>query len=296
MSGPGGAKADIEMEWPIKSSPIHLFDGVEAARNTGVKTAGAAYSARSRGGRVAGSPQLRVAPWHLLADGVLGGAELFCLSWTDMNAAPEVPAAWQIEDGAWLLHAACQEAQAWRAAAPGALGLADIDLRALVVLPALRGDTACVTRRVRAALDSASLPAGLLDVALDAGDLHHDGAELPLLAAALRDLGVGVVVDGLQDVPGSLSALRRLPLTGVRLHASLVQGMEICADRRGRVERAIRLAHALGARVVALGVQTHLQRDILADLGCDEAQGAAFAPVLRAEVFRAALVDEGLLF
>ena len=75
----------------------------------------------------------------------------------------------------------------------------------------------------------------------------------------------------------SLSYLRQLPARQLKIDRSFVNDLATSADARAVVDAVVRLAHALGLKVVAEGVETAEQRDILIALNCDELQGFYFA-------------------
>jgi EAL domain-containing protein (putative c-di-GMP-specific phosphodiesterase class I) len=114
-----------------------------------------------------------------------------------------------------------------------------------------------------------------------------------LSLAALRDLGVGLALDHFGTLDASPRVLQRLPLTAVKLDPCLTR--ELINDRavRATVKAAIALAHALGASVLATEVANPTQRDILADLGCDDAQGPIVGGAQQPEVFHASLLVPG---
>ncbi len=227
--------------------------------------------------RTAGRPAsaaIRVSPCHRLLDGALAGAEL--------THAPGAAAAYPAGQ-ARLLRAACQEASAWTAVRPCAslLGVT-------VAVPghSMRGG---LLAQVEAALSGAGLSGSRLSVALPQAELEDAGPDLLLLVAALRDLGADVALDSQAQAGGVEQVLRRLPLTAVRLHPAVVRKAEGDPDARAALSRVIRLAHRSDCRAVALGVNTVSQRDILADLHCDAAQGRLFGQDLPGSVFRAGL-------
>ena len=80
----------------------------------------------------------------------------------------------------------------------------------------------------------------------------------------------------------SLSFLRQLPARQLKIDRGFVVDLETNADARAVVDAVIHLAHALDLRVVAEGVETEGQYDILRRLGCDEMQGYWFAPPMPA--------------
>ena len=247
--------------WPIASSPIHIVDGPARPRR--------APPLVSPGCRV-GAHRIGVTPQHRLDGGLLSAAEVRGL----------VPA---VEDS-WLLRAACREAEAWLAA----LG-AFHRVRVVVGLSPRGRSDGGLASVLKQALAETDLPSGLLEVALAEEDLASDGPEMPLLVSALRDLGAGVALNRASGARVCLRILHRLPLTAIRLQPALTQGVEHSSAKRFLVMQAVRAAHAVGAVAVALGVQTAMQRDILADLTCDEAEGPFFSPELASETFRGAL-------
>ncbi|MFS0737425.1 EAL domain-containing protein [Sphingomonas sp. 1P06PA] len=92
--------------------------------------------------------------------------------------------------------------------------------------------------------------------------------------------GVGIAFDDFGTGFASLTHLRHLPIDHVKIDRSFIEA--ICSDRKDRVivESVIALAHRLGLRVVAEGVEQPEQLDLLRRLGCDSIQGFLVAPAL----------------
>ena len=99
----------------------------------------------------------------------------------------------------------------------------------------------------------------------------------------LRSSGIGLAVDHFGTGYSSLGALRFLGPNRVKIDRSFVASISADPADRAIVTAAISAAHALGQRVVAEGVETEEQLAVLADLGCDEAQGFLIARVLPAD-------------
>ena len=93
----------------------------------------------------------------------------------------------------------------------------------------------------------------------------------------LARIGVYLSIDDFGTGYSSLSYLRQLPARQLKIDRSFINDLATSADARAVVDAVVRLAHALGLKVVAEGVETAEQRDILIALGCDELQGFYFA-------------------
>ena len=89
----------------------------------------------------------------------------------------------------------------------------------------------------------------------------------------LRGMGIGVALDDFGTGFSSLSYVSRLPATTLKIDKSFVDEMHANPGHQAIVSSVISLAHALGMRVVAEGVEAEAQARLLRDLGCDEMQG-----------------------
>ena len=94
---------------------------------------------------------------------------------------------------------------------------------------------------------------------------------------SLRELGVEIALDDFGTGYSSLSYLRQLPVTAVKIDQRFVAGIGGSLADEVIVEAVIDLAHALGLRVVAEGVEHVGQADALVRMGADAAQGYHFA-------------------
>jgi EAL domain-containing protein (putative c-di-GMP-specific phosphodiesterase class I) len=96
----------------------------------------------------------------------------------------------------------------------------------------------------------------------------------------LRALGVSVGLDDFGAASSSLGYLKRFPLDFVKIHHTLVAGLGRGPRDAAIVRATVELAHGLGMAVVAVGVESPAQLDVLRQVGCDRAQGHLFAPAL----------------
>ena len=122
-----------------------------------------------------------------------------------------------------------------------------------------------------------------LSLELTESVLMEDVEPHRLALAALRAFGVEVAIDDFGTGYSSLTYLRRYPVDVVKIDQSFVAGLGRDQSASAIVESVVDLAHALGMRVVAEGVETDEQLERLRRLGCDLAQGFLFAPPLPAE-------------
>ena len=115
------------------------------------------------------------------------------------------------------------------------------------------------------------------------------GPELREVLVQLRRRRVRVALDDFGTGYSSLAHLRELPVDVLKIDSRFVAGVDRAPRDRALVEAVLRLAHAFGIRVVAEGVERAAQARVLAELGCDEAQGFLYHPPLAADDFLALL-------
>jgi EAL domain-containing protein (putative c-di-GMP-specific phosphodiesterase class I) len=100
---------------------------------------------------------------------------------------------------------------------------------------------------------------------------------------ALRDAGLRIALDDFGTGYSSLSYLSRLPLDALKIDRSFIHGMAEHADGTSIVTAIISLAQALRLKVIAEGVETEQQAQLLRLLRCDQAQGYLFSPPVPVE-------------
>jgi diguanylate cyclase (GGDEF)-like protein len=168
--------------------------------------------------------------------------------------------------GAQVLGLACDEARGWE---PATLSIA-------VNLSARQFEPGTLPDLVRETLERSGMAPGRLHLELTETaiiDLRRDIIEQ---LGRIRDLGVEIGLDDFGTGYASLTHLRRLPLTFVKIDQSFVAGLET-DDEDGRIVSAVvDLAANIGLRSVAEGVETAGQLARLRELGCNQAQGYLF--------------------
>ena len=151
--------------------------------------------------------------------------------------------------------------------------------------------------RVDAALRHAEIPARQLMFEITEREfIDPKSAQLKVLER-LSELGVGVTIDDFGTGWSSLDTLRWLPLSQLKIDRGFVDHIAHHAADRIIVEKVIELAHSLHLLVVAEGIETAEQLDILREVGCDRGQGFLFSPAVEPEdavaLAVAGFVEEG---
>jgi EAL domain-containing protein (putative c-di-GMP-specific phosphodiesterase class I) len=97
------------------------------------------------------------------------------------------------------------------------------------------------------------------------------------ILGTMQEHGLTVALDDFGTGYSSLSRLKRFPLDVLKIDRSFISGVDSNAADRAIVKATIDMAHAVGLKVVAEGVETREQEDYLRAFGCDRAQGYLYA-------------------
>jgi len=189
--------------------------------------------------------------------------------------------------GEWALRESCRQMAQWQALAPAPLVLA-VNVSALQFA---NGDwDACV---VRALVESGLKPENL-ELELTESLVMRQGHEDIRPLHRLREIGTRIAIDDFGTGYSSLGYLQRLPITTLKLDQSFIAALQVEEPEISSehiVRAVIQLAHSLKLSVVAEGVETEAQRDILELLGCDYLQGFLLGRPLPADAFESLLAS-----
>jgi diguanylate cyclase (GGDEF)-like protein/PAS domain S-box-containing protein len=177
--------------------------------------------------------------------------------------------------GEWIIRRACQQWRAWYDS-----GLRPVRMSANISAKQLeRPDFIDL---LKSALYDAQMPAEYLDLEITETILMTQAA-LPSLEA-LRRLGLRLIIDDFGTGFSSLAYLKRMPIDCLKIDRSFVAYARTGVADVPISSAIVSIARNLGLRVVAEGIETEAQAQILRDLGCDYLQGYYFARPLSAEL------------
>ncbi|MGI9184714.1 MAG: EAL domain-containing protein [Solirubrobacteraceae bacterium] len=173
--------------------------------------------------------------------------------------------------GAWVIEEACEQTRRWRESHPAQLGVrVSVSVSARQLSPGLV-DT------VAEALERHAVEPGRLALEITETLLIEHTESAREVLAALEQLGVSIVLDDFGTGYSSLGYLNEFPLGQLKLDRSFTADLAREPRSAKIVAATIDMARALGMTVVAEGVETIDQVDVLQRLGCDYAQGFLFA-------------------
>lgn len=177
--------------------------------------------------------------------------------------------------GEWVLEQSCQQMQAWIADGFSPIRMAvNLSPRQLMV-PGLG-------RMVRGILERTGLQPELLEL-----ELTETTASLTMDAVIevlheLHAIGITTAIDDFGIGHSWLGRLRQFPVQTLKIDRSFIHGMDQSAGDRAIVEAVVALGHALGLTVVAEGVESERDLDMVRQVGCDLMQGYYYSPAVDA--------------
>ncbi len=182
-----------------------------------------------------------------------------------------------VQIGDWVLRTACRQNKAWQEA-----GLPPVTVAVNVSARQFR--EADWGRRVAAALADTGLQPQHLEIELTESMIMENMEPAVAHMRALNDMGVGISIDDFGTGYSSLGALKTFPLSRLKIDRSFVHAMHE-GDGRAIVEAIVGLGHKLRLKVLAEGVETVTERELLSAIGCDEIQGFLYSkPVPPADI------------
>jgi diguanylate cyclase (GGDEF)-like protein len=173
------------------------------------------------------------------------------------------------ELGGWVMQAACQH---FRRAIDNGL---DADLLAVNVSPLQLRD-GHLQEAVMAALSAARLRPDQLEIEVTESALLSDQGKSAEVLRSLSALGVRIALDDFGTGYSSLTNLQLFPVSTVKIDRSFIRDIERDSNDAGLVRAVLGMANVLGLDVVAEGVESAQQQDLLREWGCACMQGHLF--------------------
>lgn len=171
--------------------------------------------------------------------------------------------------GRLVMRKACQQLASWRHAG------ADAVYMSVNVSPA-QFENEDFVAELRELLEATGLPPNQLQLEITEGMVMGDPERTANLLRKIKALGVRLSLDDFGTGHSSLAYLRRFPIDVIKIDRSFVKDIVDSRDDAPIVRAIIAIAASMGSEVIAEGVETEMQRDVLVGLGCNQMQGFLF--------------------
>ncbi|WP_417455575.1 EAL domain-containing protein [Kiloniella sp.] len=177
----------------------------------------------------------------------------------------------------WVMTTACTQAKEWQNILPG--------IRVAVNLSAVSFRQVDFVHKVAEVLEFTQVSPGCLELEITETAIMADFREADRILNSLAELGVHLAIDDFGTGYSSLSYLKRFPVDKLKIDKSFVLKLDQNQDDAAITAAIISMAHAMGTKVLAEGVEEKSHMLFLKDRGCEEAQGYFFAKPMPAEEF-----------
>jgi diguanylate cyclase (GGDEF)-like protein/PAS domain S-box-containing protein len=168
--------------------------------------------------------------------------------------------------GEWVIRAACTQIRSWKADGLHVPPLA-------INLSAIQVHQKTLVERIASILAELNVDACALELEITEGSLMNKTDEVVSTLHRLTSLGLRIAIDDFGTGYSSLSYLKRLPINKLKIDRSFVKDIRKGADDAAIVGAVISMARSLKLKVIAEGVETGHQLEVLRGLGCDYYQG-----------------------
>ncbi|PWC48743.1 diguanylate cyclase [Azospirillum sp. TSA6c] len=178
--------------------------------------------------------------------------------------------------GDWVLFEACAQIRRWRARF-------DLSIPVAVNVSGAQFRDGQLPAKVARALDANGLSGSELEIEVTESTLIDDVESAAATLAALKQRGVLIALDDFGTGYSSLSYLHRLPIDKLKIDRSFIHDLSIGASDASVPRAIVGLGRSLGLSVIAEGVETQEQLQLLRDLACESYQGFLFSRPIPAE-------------
>ncbi|HEV7814703.1 MAG TPA: bifunctional diguanylate cyclase/phosphodiesterase [Janthinobacterium sp.] len=168
--------------------------------------------------------------------------------------------------GDWVLEQACRQASVWSACTDRKLTIAVNISPRQFAHPGFLG-------KIEQLLAITHIDPSLIELEITEGVMMENAESAIVLLQRLRQLGLKLSIDDFGTGYSSLAYLKRFPINKLKIDQSFVRQLTPDSEDSAIVQAVIGLGHNLGITVIAEGVETEAQRELLTHWGCDEIQG-----------------------
>lgn len=189
-----------------------------------------------------------------------------------------------VDIGAFVLHTACEQIQSWRTEA-------NIELSVAVNFSQRQFNHPGLIELIKAVLKTTSLPAQYLEIEITESMMMQNSDQNIALLRTLQNLGLRLSLDDFGTGYSSLSYLKQFQFDILKIDKSFINDIAISKDVETIVTAIITMAKSLGLTIIAEGVETQAQLELLKEKKCDIMQGYLFSKPLSAVDFVRLLKD-----
>jgi EAL domain-containing protein (putative c-di-GMP-specific phosphodiesterase class I) len=175
-----------------------------------------------------------------------------------------------VQAGEWVVRSVCAQLKEWVRDGVGPVTVA-INLSARQFL------APDLAQNIRRILEANEIRAELLEVEITESSVMINAEEAIRTLEYLQSLGIRTAIDDFGTGYSSLGYLKRFPLRALKIDRSFVRDITTDPNDATITQAVISMAHSLGLKVIAEGVETEAQLAFLARYGCDEVQGFLFS-------------------
>lgn len=179
--------------------------------------------------------------------------------------------------GDWVLNTACNQAQIWRSSG--------LEIGMSVNLSCGQRSLGLTSWNLASILQETGLPGNALTLEITEGVLVEDSAEVVEWLLGFKRLGVSLSIDDFGTGYSSLSYLKRFPVDVLKIDRAFVSDVVESRQDASLVNAILAVGKSLELKLVAEGVETEQQMELLRDYGCDYLQGYLFGGPMPVEVF-----------
>lgn len=188
--------------------------------------------------------------------------------------------------GQWVLEEACRQMQTWQN------GLLADSLVVSVNLSTRQFSQEDLVKQVARTLRETGLKGERLRLEITETALMEDAEAAIATLTTLKALGIQMSIDDFGTGYSSMRYLQRLPVDSLKIDSHFVSRINTSEEGASIVQAIISLAHKLGKKVVAEGIETEAQLNFLQAEGCDYGQGFLYSPALAPDAIAAAIAAD----